>query len=140
MANFKVRADKFDYDVIIRRFVQPLTPGIEQRNYFGSANADMVGTLNVAGIKDPAVDILIEKVTNAAARPALIAATRALDRVLMWNNYSLPQWYKGAHNIAYWNKFGRPKIKPKFDLGVVDSWWFDSQKAAMIADGKAPTR
>jgi microcin C transport system substrate-binding protein len=140
VANFKVRADQFDYDVIIRRFVQPLTPGIEQRNYFGSANADMVGTLNVAGIKDAAVDILIEKVTSAATRPALVAATRALDRVLMWNNYSLPQWYKGAHNIAYWNKFGRPKIKPKFGRGVVDSWWFDSRKAAMIAAGKAPTR
>ena len=139
VANFKVRSDKFDYDVVIRRFVQPLTPGIEQRNYFGSAYADMVGTLNAAGIKDPAVDILIEKVVTAGNRTALVAATRALDRVLMWNNYTVPQWYKGEHNIAFWNKFGRPEIKPKFDLGVIDTWWFDSQKAAMIAAGKAPT-
>ena len=69
---------------------------------------------------------------------ALVAATRALDRVLMWNNYTVPQWYKGEHNIAYWNKFGRPGIKPKFELGVLDTWWFDSKKAAMIAAGKAP--
>ena len=138
VANFKVRSDKFDYDVVIRRFVQPLTPGIEQRNYFGSAYADTVGTLNAAGIKDPAVDGLIENIINAASRTALVAATRALDRVLMWNNYTVPQWYKGEHNIAYWNKFGRPGIKPKFELGVVETWWFDSKKAAMIAAGKAP--
>lgn len=138
VANFKVRSDKFDYDVVIRRFVQPLTPGIEQRNYFGSANADTPGTLNAAGIKDAAVDALIEKVSDAASRPDLVAAARALDRVLMWNRYSLPQWYKGVHNIAFWNKFGRPKIKPKFGLDVVETWWFDSKKAAMIAAGKAP--
>jgi microcin C transport system substrate-binding protein len=138
VANFKVRSDSFDYDVVIRRYVQPLTPGIEQRNYFGSVNADTPGTLNAAGIKDPAVDILIEKVAGATSRSALVAATRALDRVLMWNNYALPQWFKGVHNIAYWNKFGRPRIKAKYGLGVVDTWWFDSEKAAMIAAGKAP--
>ena len=64
----------------------------------------------------------------------------ALDRVIMWNHYIIPQWYKGAHNIAYWNKFDRPKIKPRFDLGMLDTWWYNAEKAAMIADGKAPPR
>jgi len=138
VANFKYRTDNFDFDVIIQRYVQPLTPGIEQRNYFGSESADVPGSLNVAGIKDPAVDTLIEAVIGAKSRPDLLAAVRALDRVLMWNRYAVPQWYKGSHTVAYRNKYGRPELMPKYDLGVVDTWWFDPAKAAMIAAGKAP--
>ena len=132
-ANFKYRMDHFDYDAIIRRFVQPLTPGPEQRNYFSSANANVPGTLNTAGIMDPAVDTLVEKVIAARSRPALVAAVRALDRVLMWNRYSLPQWYKGSHNIAYWDKFARPGVKPRYARGVVDTWWYDRTRAAKLA-------
>ena len=62
----------------------------------------------------------------------------ALDRVIMWNRYAVMQWYKGAHNIAYWNKFNRPAKSPRYDMGVVDTWWFDPAKARMIADGIAP--
>ena len=138
VANFKYRTDNFDFDVVIQRYVQPLTPGIEQRNYFGSAYADVPGSLNVAGIKDPAVDSLIETVIGAKSRPELLAAVRALDRVLMWNHYTVPQWFKGTHTVAYWNKYGRPKLQPKYDLGVIDTWWFDQAKADMIAAGKAP--
>ncbi len=139
-ANFKYRTDHFDFDVIVRRIVQPLTPGIEQRNFFGSANADLPGTFNVGGTKDPAVDALIENIIAARNRPTLVTAVRALDRVLMWNRYTVPQWYKGEHNIAYWNKFDHPKVKPRYARGVIDTWWFDAKKAAMIAAGKAPAQ
>ena len=64
----------------------------------------------------------------------------ALDRVLMWNKYMVPQWYKGVHNLAYWDKFERPKVKPKFDLGMLDTWWYSPRKAAMIKVGKAPNK
>ncbi len=138
VANFKVRTDNHDFDIIVRRYVQPLTPGIEQRNFYGSAGADVAGSFNIGGIKDPAVDALIEKVIAARSRKSLIAAVRALDRVLMWNNYTVPQWYKGAHHLAYWNKFDRPPGKPRFARGVVDTWWYNPQKAAMIEAGKAP--
>ncbi|MBM3488216.1 MAG: ABC transporter substrate-binding protein [Alphaproteobacteria bacterium] len=140
VANYKVRTDGFDFDVIVRRYVQPITPGIEQRNYFGSEFADVPGSLNLAGLKDPAVDALIERVIGARSRPELVAAVRALDRVLMWNAYSVPQWFKGTHHIAFWDKFERPRSKPRYDLGLVDTWWFAPEKAAQIAAGKAPSR
>lgn len=139
-ANFKHRTDHFDFDVIVRRYVQPLTPGIEQINYFGSAAAGLPGAFNVGGVSDPAVDALIEKVVAARSRPQLVTAVRALDRVLMWSNFVVPQWYKGVHHIAYWNKFGRPRVKPRYDLGVVDTWWYDPDKAAMLARGLAPPK
>ena len=137
-ANFKYRTDHYDFDVIVRRYVQPLTPGLEQRNFFGSAGAATPGSFNVGGIRDPAVDALIETIIGAASRKQLTTAVRALDRVLMWNNYTVPQWYKGVHHIAYWNKFDRPATKPRFARGVVDTWWYNPEKAATIAAGKAP--
>ena len=140
VANFVQRRQTYDFDVVITRFVQPLTPGVEQRDYFGSAAADVSGSRNLAGIKDPAVDTLIERVMSAADRPSLVTAVRALDRVLMWNHYAVPQWYKGEHNIAYWNKFDRPKVKAKYALGVIDTWWYNKQKAEMIEAGQAPPK
>lgn len=139
-ANFKYRTDNYDFDVIVRRYVQPLTPGLEQRNFFGSAGAGTPGSFNVGGIEDQAVDVLIEKVIGATSREDLTTAVRALDRVLMWNNYTVPQWFKGVHHIAYWNKFDRPATKPRFARGVVDTWWYNPEKAAMIAAGKAPPK
>jgi microcin C transport system substrate-binding protein len=140
VANYQHRMQQYDFDVIVQRYVQLNTPGVEQKTYFGSEMADIPGSRNLAGIKDPAVDYLVDKVMTATSRKALVTATRALDRVLMWNNYVVPQWYKGEHNIAYWNKFDRPKIKPRFDLGMLDTWWFNKEKAAMIAAGKAPPK
>ena len=139
-ANFKYRTDNFDFDIIVERFVQLLTPGVELRGYYGSTSADIPGSQNLGGIKDPAVDALIENVQAARDRPALIAAVRALDRVLMWNRYFVPQWFKGSHNVAYWNKFDRPKIKPKYARGVIDTWWFNPEKARLLAAGTAPQR
>ena len=138
VANFKRRQDSFDFDIVIRRIAQPLTPGLEQRNYFSSELAGVPGSFNIGGVKDPAVDALIEKVVTAKSRDDLIVATRALDRVLMWNRYVVTQWYKGVHNVAYWNKFNRPSKSPKFDPGVIDTWWYDEKKAEMIENGIAP--
>lgn len=137
-ANFKRRQDSADFDVVIRRIAQPLTPGLEQRNYFGSEFASVPGSFNIGGVDDPAVDTLIEKIITAKTRSDLVTATRALDRVLMWNRYVIPQWYKGEHNVAYWNKFSRPATKPKFDMGVLDTWWYNAANAKMIDDGVAP--
>jgi len=138
VATFQRRQDSFDYDVITRRYTEPLTPGVEQRNYWGSASADTPGSLNSAGVKDPVVDALVEQVIATKDRPGLIAATRALDRVLMWNHYTLPQWYSGTFKIAYWNKFGRPAIQPKYALGFLDTWWIDPAKEKLLAAGTAP--
>jgi microcin C transport system substrate-binding protein len=132
VANFINRRQSYDFDVVIERYVQFLTPGVEQREYFGSAAADMPGSRNLAGIKDKAVDALIDKVMAAQDRPALITAVRALDRVLMWNRYSVPQWYSGNHRLAYWDRFSRPQTAPKYDLGVIDTWWYDETKAKRV--------
>ena len=138
IANFKRRADDFDFDVLIRRIVQPLTPGLEQRNYFSSQYANVRGSSNIGGINDPVIDALVEKVINADSRANLQLSVRVLDRVLMWNRFVVTQWYKGVHNVAYWNKFNRPKVSPKYNLGVLDTWWYDAQKAAMLKAGKVP--
>jgi microcin C transport system substrate-binding protein len=138
-ANFQQRLQQFDFDITMRRYGQAMTPGSELRGFYGAATADVPGTRNVGGIRNPAVDVLIEHVIAADTRAALTAAARALDRVLMWNQYLIPHWYKGAHNIAYWNKFGRPEKKADYDLGLVDTWWVDAAKAAHLEAGDVPT-
>jgi microcin C transport system substrate-binding protein len=76
--------------------------------------------------------VLIERLVEATSRADLTTAARALDRVAMWNQYMVPQWYKGAHTIAYWDRFGRPATKPKYALGFPSTWWFDEKKAAAL--------
>ena len=132
VANFITRRQTHDFDVVIERYTQPLTPGVEQRDYFGSAAADVQGSRNIAGIKDKVVDALIDKVIAAEDRASLTTAVRALDRVLMWNRYSIPQWYSGNHRLAYWDRFSRPETKPKYDLGIIDTWWYDADKARRV--------
>ena len=129
IANFINRRQAYDFDAVIERYVMFLTPGVELREYFGSAAADIPGSRNLAGIKDKAVDALIDKVIAAQSRPDLITAVRALDRVLMWSRYSVPQWYSGNQRLAYWDRFSRPAVKPKYDLGIIDTWWYDDAKA-----------
>jgi len=136
-AQYQARLKSFDFDLIVQRYVQSLSPGAELRGFFGSRAADEDGSFNLAGIKDPVVDALIEKILSAPDRPALLAATRALDRILLFGHYMVPQWYKGGHNLVYWNKFSRPATKPRFALGL-DTWWIDPDKAAALnARGKA---
>ena len=131
-AQYQNRLNEFDYDIITARFVMSLTPGIEQRNMWGSDAADVPGSFNLSGVKDPVVDELIEQLVAAGDRDALTTAARALDRVLLWNHYIVPQWFKAAHNIAYWDKFGRPPAKPKYAEGYPHTWWYDETKAAAL--------
>lgn len=132
-AQYESRLKSFDFDVVTQRFDFGLTPGAELKSYLSSKVADVDGSFNLAGIKDPVVDALIDKVSEARTRAELIDATRALDRVLRAGNYWVPHWYKASHAIAYWNKFSRPKIKPKYARGVIDTWWYDALKAAKLA-------
>lgn len=137
-AQYQNRMDNFDFDMTMMTFGQSLSPGNEQLGYWGSAKADVKGSRNVIGIKSPVVDELIKQIIAAPDRESLIAATRALDRVLLWNYYVIPQWHIDYHRVAYWNKFGKPAIAPKYSLGA-DTWWYDAAKAAKIADKIKPT-
>ncbi|MGA9540739.1 MAG: extracellular solute-binding protein [Methyloceanibacter sp.] len=124
-AQYQQRLKDFDFDVTTQRYVMRNTPGVELRSYFGSHAADLGGSLNLAGIKDPAIDALIEKIIGAETREDMNTAAQALDRVLRAGHYWVPHWYKASHTIAYWDKFGQPKTKPKFDRGILDTWWFE---------------
>ena len=127
-AQYEERLKTHDFEITTIRFVFSLSPGAELNSYFASSTVDQVGSFNIPGIKDPVVDALIAEVAAATDRPSLIAATRALDRVLLWGHYMIPQWYKGAHHLVYWNKFDRPAMKPRYARGVIDTWWVDREK------------
>ena len=127
-AQYQERLKSFDYDITTQRFIMLLTPGVELYNMFGSRSAEAEASFNLAGIKNPVVDKLIEQVIAAKDRAALLTATRALDRVLRAEYYWVPHWFKASHNVAYWNKFSRPQIKPKYDRGIIETWWFDEEK------------
>jgi microcin C transport system substrate-binding protein len=134
-AQYQKRIQAFDYDVILETFAQSSSPGNEQINFWHSSKADVMGSRNLIGIKNPAIDMLVEKVINAASKQELIAATRALDRVLLWNYYVIPNWFSQSFRIVYWNKFSRPAITPKYELGL-DTWWIDPVKAAALEKKK----
>ena len=127
-AQFQRRTDQFDFDMIVGGAGQSLSPGNEQREFFGSEAAKQEGSRNLSGISDPAIDKLIELVISAPDRQALIARTRALDRVLLWHWYMIPQWHLSAFRVAYWDVFGMPKTNPKYGLPVDDTWWIDPDK------------
>ena len=137
-AQYKRRQDAHDYDVIIDVFAQSESPGNEQRNFWGSAAADRDGSRNTAGIKNPAVDKLIDKVVFAKDRKELVAATKALDRVLLWNSYVVPHWHYPYERIVTWDIFGRPETLPSRTAGLMQVWWIDpeKQKALAAARGK----
>ncbi len=135
-AQYERRVKNFDFDIIVAGWGQSLSPGNEQRNYWGSAAADRPGSRNYAGIKDPAVDYLIERIIFARSRRELIAATRALDRVLLWNFYVLPTWHITYERTARWNRFGKPARIPEHSVGFPDIWWWDEKKARGIRSGE----
>jgi microcin C transport system substrate-binding protein len=120
------RERAFDYDMTWEVWAQTLSPGNEQADYWGSNAAERQGSRNYAGIADPGVDALIQRVIFAKDRDTLVAATKALDRVLLAHNYVIPLYYKLAANIAYWDKFGRPAELPKYAIGFPDVWWSKS--------------
>ena len=127
-AQYEERLKTHDFEITTIRFVFSLSPGVELNSYFASATVDQVGSFNIPGIKDSVVDALIAAVAAATNRDSLIAAARALDRVLLWGHYMVPQWYKGAHHLVYWNKFARPAVKPRYARGIIDTWWVDGEK------------
>ena len=132
-AQYQNRLRSFDFDVIIDQWGESLSPGNEQREFWGSQAADIPGARNTVGIKNPAVDALIEKVIFAADRDDLVAATRALDRVLLWNFYVVPQFSYPFARYARWDRFSHAEPLPKYGRsGLPSLWWYDADKAAKI--------
>ncbi|MDP6272062.1 MAG: extracellular solute-binding protein [Alphaproteobacteria bacterium] len=138
-AQYQNRVDRFDFDMITMRVGQSLSPGNEQRDFWHSEFADVEGSRNVIGIKHPAVDALVEAIIAAPDRPSLVAASRALDRVLQWNYYVIPQFYLDAFRIVYWDRFGRPARQPDYAVGF-STWWIDAEKDARIKAGEAAVK
>ncbi|MDA0651658.1 MAG: extracellular solute-binding protein [Proteobacteria bacterium] len=132
-AQYQNRVRDFDYDVIVSTFGQSRSPGNEQRNYWSSSAVKRPGSRNWIGISNPAIDSLIEKIVAAPNRKTLIVATRALDRVLQWSYFVIPQWHIREDRVAWWDKFGRPAIKPAYGVGF-SSWWVDPKKDAMVSN------
>lgn len=117
------RYQAFDFDAVTASFPQSESPGNEQRDYWSSAAADSAGSRNLPGIKDPVVDSIVDRVIFATDREELVAAVRALDRVLLWNYYTVPQYYQPTMRYAYWNKFGIPDEQPDYAGIDTMSWW-----------------
>ncbi len=130
------RLDGFDFDIIVGNFAQSQSPGNEQRDYWGSAAAEKDGSRNLIGIKNPVIDKLINQIIFAKNRKELVAVTRALDRVLLWNHYLVPQWYAPYSRIAYWDRFGHRKNLPSQSVGFPDVWWWNEAAANKLAQAK----
>ena len=130
-AQYQNRLDQFDFDMTVASWGQSQSPGNEQRDFWSTPAADTAGSRNLAGIKDPVVDALIDKIIQAPTREDLVAATRALDRVLLWGHYVIPHWHIQVERVAYWNKFSHPEITPRFGLDLF-AWWIDPAKVAAL--------
>ena len=131
-AQYQNRVQDFDFDIIAASWRQTLSPGNEQRNFWSSTAAQSAGSRNYAGIADPVIDELIEHQIAAPDRPTQVAITHALDRILLWGHYVIPNSHSRSYRLAYWNKFGRlPKPAPN-GLGFPDTWWYDAAKAARL--------
>ncbi|MEO5758103.1 MAG: extracellular solute-binding protein [Mesorhizobium sp.] len=127
------RVNNFDYDVIIGQLGQSESPGNEQRDFWSSKAADTPGSRNYSGIKNPVVDALVDRIIFATDRDDLVATTHALDRVLLWNYYVVPQYHRAVVWLAYWNKFGIPEKQPSYRGADTDSWWIDLDKEKALA-------
>ena len=134
-AEYQKKIETFDFDMIVQTFSQSLSPGNEQRSFWGSDAADTNGSRNVIGIKNYAVDGLVESLINAKDREELITITRALDRVLLWNYYVIPQWHISSYRVLYWDFFDQPTRKPKYSLGF-DTWWVNQNKYNQIQSNR----
>jgi len=127
-AQYQNRMQNFDYDMTIIVIGESLSPGNEQREYWTSATADEKGGQNYMGIKNKAIDALVDDVINAQDRASLVTATHALDRVLSWGHYVIPNWHFPYFRVASWDKFARPKVSPPYALAL-DTWWIAPQRA-----------
>ena len=135
-AQYQNRVASFDFDMIVMTFGQSESPGNEQRDFWGSESATREGSRNVIGIADPVVDALIDKIIFAPDRQSLVTASRALDRVLLAGYYVIPHWHIRFDRIAYWDKFGRTGVTPKYGADIF-AWWVDPAKEAALASGNA---
>jgi microcin C transport system substrate-binding protein len=132
-AQYENRLRSWDFDIIIASWPESLSPGNEQREFWGSQAADMAGSRNIIGIKNAAIDKLIDRVIFTTDRAELVAATKALDRVLLWNHFVVPQWSYPKARTARWDRFGRPAELPEYgQSGFPAIWWYDADKAARI--------
>lgn len=132
-AQYENRLRSWDFDVVVSSWPESLSPGNEQREFWGSQAAAKAGSRNVVGIADPAIDKLIERVIFTKDRDDLVAATKALDRVLLWHHFVVPQWTYGKIRTARWDRFGHPEEMPKYGMSAFpDIWWFDKAKADKI--------
>jgi len=129
---YRARVDDFDFDITSLRLALSSTPGDGMRSVFSSQAAANKGSYNLAGVADPVIDDLIDKIIAADSRPALVAACRALDRVFRAGRYWIAMWHKPSHWVAYWDVFGRPPTKPPYGRGVLETWWHDPDKAAKL--------
>jgi microcin C transport system substrate-binding protein len=136
-SQYRRRTDSYDFDMVIDLWGQSLSPGNEQREYWGSKAADIPGGRNTMGLKDPAVDELIELIVAAPDRDSLIVRTRCLDRVLSWHQFIVPQFYSGKEMMAYWNRFTRPAKTAKYSRGATDTWWVDEAKDRALKRGES---
>ncbi|HEY9033176.1 MAG TPA: extracellular solute-binding protein [Pseudomonadales bacterium] len=135
MSQYINRMRSFNFDIMVATYPQSLSPGNEQRQYWHSESADIQASRNLGGIRNSAVDQLVEHIIRANSREELVTATHALDRVLLHHWYVIPQWHIDSHRVAYWDKFGRPAIAPRYDPGfnqAIQTWWYDDSKAAAI--------
>lgn len=131
VSQYQNRLRQWDFDIIVASWGQSLSPGNEQREFWGSQAADRPGSRNTIGIKNPAIDKLIDRVIFAKSREELVAATHALDRVLLWNDYVVPQWSYPAQRTARWDRFSHPETMPKYGASAFPTvWWWDEAKAA----------
>jgi microcin C transport system substrate-binding protein len=134
-AQYINRLRNFDFDMVVSGIGQSESPGNEQREFWGSKAADIPGTRNYVGIKDPVVDEIIKMIISAPNREMLVTATRALDRVLLWGHYVIPHWHISKYRLVYWNKFSRPEILPRYSLDF-NAWWVDQDKNAKLINRK----
>src|SRR5205085_3716314 len=119
-------------DFMINRISFALTPGDGLRTFFTSEAAATKGSQNLAGVADPVIDALVDKIMAAASREELNAACRALDRVFRSGRYWIPHWYKPSHWIAYWDVFGFPAAQPRYFRGIPDTWWASQERAEKL--------
>jgi len=136
-AQYQRRVRSFDFDMVVYSVGQSLSPGNEQRDYWSSESAAMEGSRNLVGIKNPAVDKLIDKVIFAKDRPELVAATRALDRALLWNAFVVPQWHYPFDRMAYWDKYRHPDKLPSQTPSFDQVWWWDKALDESLAKRRA---
>ena len=128
-AQYKQRLEKFDFDIVHDVLLMAYSPGEELRAYFSSKTANVNGSRNLAGVSDAATDALLDKALLATSREELVSVCRALDRVLRAGRFWIPHWYNPVHRIAYWDLFGRPERSPRYDTGILATWWWDEEKA-----------